>query len=267
MHLSFAKVELLLSHHFFPFPPSKHLLSGMPLRPAHLATLVLASILSATTVYSGVEVDQLYLPANYNCLSNVADFALIRTFTGEGVVDPFAPVNIGNALGTSLIIGCYHVPCYGIPAEVQIDLNFRALHAASKASYCGSMYIKVFDNPSSHCAWSQTSPEANCNFVKELLNATSNNPHWEGSYLGVFSSQDAWNSIVGPECFGFESQGYLAGYQNLNDNTTCADWASQQFSDFQTNSVRFKQYANSFDRCGFNASHAIHLYDDGGCDD
>lgn len=205
-----------------------------------------------------VDVDQLYLTANYNCLAGLDDYAyvMVRTFTGDGVVDPFAPLNIQNAENADLLVGCYHVPCSGMSAETQIDLNFAALHAASVASDCGNLFIKVFDNPSPHCAWNKSTPEANCNFIKELLNATYNNPHFSDTgNLGVFSSQEAWNSIVGPECFGFQSQ-YSVWYRHLNDNSTCADWPSQQFSDFQSDSVLFKQYASSYDKCGFNASHA-----------
>ena len=205
-----------------------------------VALCVFWALIAVTHATVGGDVSEYYGTSSFQCLKNNGwSFVIVRSYKSYGAIDTNAPKTLAAAKAAGITYrDVYHFPCMGkISAAQQIADNHRQV-----AGQYGMMWVDVETNPSSGCGFSGNH-DANCNFIRDLLQAGSS----LGIKMGVYSSKYMWNSIAGSGCTA--GSRYPLWYPHYDGSRSFSDWSA--FGGWTKPAI--KQYNDKVGICGVSA--------------
>lgn len=189
-----------------------------------LLALILMASFSALPITGeiGGDLTDGYWTSTFQCAAkNGWSFVILNSYEPYGALDPNIGNNLACAKAAGLSTDIFHSTCATQDAAAQIknDINNVGL------GNFDTMWIGVLDNPAAGCQWG-SNQTANCEYVGDLISAGKN----AGATVGVYSSADWWNSIVGSSCtVGSDALVHLwyanwDGKKNFIDYTSFGGW-------------------------------------------
>ena len=135
-------------------------------------------------------------------------------------------------------------PCTGKQSATdQVNAMISQLDNVANGMY-GTIWLDVETNPSPGCSWKQWTPEQNCQFIQELVDAVRD----AGKTPGIYSSRYQWENVFGVGNYNYCSQvsdvplwySHYDGKKNFNRFKSFAGWSEPDM----------KQYLGDKQMCG-----------------
>ena len=163
--------------------------------------LLLCFVCWASMSKNGLDITQPTTDANFSCFSQQgATFVIVQGYLSHGGVNTNALQNLKNAKSRGFATDIYMSNCPGKASYTQANELLNAI----SPSYFDTVWVKVEPNTSPGCSWTSNTPQANCQYLRSLINAIQA----RGVKVGIFSTPTYWRDA-------FQNQAYCPEVANV----------------------------------------------------